>query len=252
MLISCIIDRMRKQSRKLRIKGFIQNSLLDWDGKIVSTLYTPYCNFRCPFCQNAGLILEPEKIQEIPFEIIRDYLKNNKKWIDGVCITGGEPCMYKDLPQFLAKMKKLGILVKLDTNGAFSIMLKGIITKKLVDYIALDIKAPLELTAYSKSIGSTNPKNLENVKKSIKLIIDSDVDYEFRTTVVPTLHTEKDIEKIAKFIKGAKKYALQNFSNKGEILDPQFQKVKPYHMEILYRMQRIASPFVKQCVVRGN
>ncbi len=129
---------------------------------------------------------------------------------------------------------------------------KDIINKKLVDYIALDIKAPLDLSSYSESIGVKNPKILENVKKSIKLIMDSDIDYEFRTTVVPTLHEEKDIEEIAKFIKGAKKYALQNFSNKGEILDPKFKDIKPYHIEILYRMQRIASPYVKKCIVRGS
>ncbi len=243
---------MQRKSPELIIKGFIQNSLLDWDGKIVSTLYTPYCNFRCPFCQNAGLVLNPQELETIPFKTIENYLKNNKKWVDGVCITGGEPCMYKDLPQFLSKIKKLGILVKLDTNGAFPVMLEDIIEKKLADYIALDIKAPLELTAYSKSIGIENKKVLKNVKKSIKLIMDSHIDYEFRTTVVPTLHAEKDIEEIAKFIKGAKKYALQNFSNQGEILDFKFKHIKPYHMEILYRMQRITTVYMKNCIVRDG
>ncbi len=243
---------MKRQSSKLQIKGFIPNSLLDWDGKIVSTIYTPYCNFRCPFCQNAGLVLNPQKLETIPFKTVENYLRNNKKWVDGVCVTGGEPCMYKDLPQFLSKIKKLGVSVKLDTNGGFPVLLKNIIDKKLVDYIALDIKAPLELASYSKAIGVSNPKNLENVKKSIKLIIDSGIDYEFRTTVVPTLHTEKDIEEIARFIKEARKYALQNFSNKGEILGPKFKNIKPYHIEILYRMQRIASVHVENCIVRGS
>jgi pyruvate formate lyase activating enzyme len=242
----------RKRVSKLIIKGFIPTSLLDWDGKIVSTLYTPYCNFRCPYCQNAELVLNPKRLETIPFEVIEDYLTKNKKWIDGVCLTGGEPCMYKDLPEFIQKIRKLGVLVKLDTNGGFPIMLQDIIKKKLVDYIALDIKAPIDLSSYSKSTGVKNPKILEKVKKSIKLIMNSRIDYEFRTTVVPTLHKEKDIEKIAKFIKGAKKYALQNFSNKGEILDPQFKNVKPYHIEILRRMQKIASPYVKKCVVRGG
>lgn len=243
---------MKSESSKLQIKGFIQNSLLDWDGKIVSTLYTPYCNFRCPFCQNGELVLNPQKLETVPFKAIENYMKNNKKWVDGVCITGGEPCMYKDLPQFLARIKKSGMLVKLDTNGAFPVMLEDVIKKKLVDYIALDIKAPLESEAYSKAIGIKNPENLEDVKRSIELIMDSGIDYEFRTTVVPTLHKEKDIEEIAKFIKGAKKYALQNFSNQGEILDPKFKNVKPYHIEILQRMQRITSVYVKNCVVRGS
>ena len=243
---------MQRKSTKLTIKGFIQNSLLDWDGKIVSTLYTPYCNFCCPFCQNAGLVLKPEKLETVPLGVIEDYLKKHREWVDGVCITGGEPCMYKDLPQLLEKIRKLGMLVKLDTNGAFPVLLQGIINDKLVDYVALDIKAPLDLASYCKSAGIKNPAILENVKKSIKLIMESGIDYEFRTTVVPTLHKEKDIEEIAKFIKGAKKYALQNFSNKGEILDRKFKDFKPYHIEILYRMQRMASPYVKKCVVRGG
>jgi len=243
---------MQRNPTKLIVKGFIQNSLLDWDGKIVSTLYTPHCNFRCPFCQNAELVLNPEELETIPFEVIEDYLKKNKGWIDGVCITGGESCMYKDLPEFIQKIRKLGMLVKLDTNGGFPVLLQDIINKKLVDYIALDIKAPLNLSSYSESIGVKNPQVLEKVKKSIKLIMDSDIDYEFRTTVVPTLHKKKDIEEIAKFIKGAKKYALQNFSTRGEILDPKFKDVRPYHIEILHRMQRIASPYVKKCVVRGS
>ncbi len=243
---------MKRQPSKLQIKGFIQNSLLDWDGKIVSTLYTPYCNFKCPFCHNGEIVLNPQKLETIPFRVIEDYLKNNKKWVDGVCITGGEPCIYKDLPQFIAKIKKLGILVKLDTNGGFPIMLKDIIVKKQVDYIAMDIKAPLDLASYLQSIGVKNETVLENVKKSIKLIMESDIDYEFRTTVVPSLHNEKDIEEIAKFIKGAKKYVLQNFSAQGEMLCPKFKDVKPYHIEILHRMQRIASAYVKECVVRGG
>ncbi len=243
---------MQRESTKLTIKGFIRNSLLDWDGKIVSTLYTPNCNFRCPFCQNAELVLTPEKLETIPLEVIGEYLKNNKGWVDGVCITGGEPCMYKDLPEFIREIRKLNMLIKLDTNGGFPVLLQDIIEKKLVDYVALDIKAPLDLASYSKVVGVNNPKVLENVKDSIKLIMDSGIDYEFRTTVVPTLHEEKDIEQIAKFIKGAKKYALQNFSTQGEILDPKFKDIKPYHIEILYRIQRIVSVYVKKCVVRGS
>lgn len=243
---------MQSKPSKLIIKGFIQNSLLDWDGKIVSTLYTPQCNFRCPFCQNAELVLNSERLETVPFEVIENYLKKNKAWVDGVCITGGEPCMYKNLPEFIRGIRKLGMLIKLDTNGGFPVLLKDIIKRKLVNYIALDIKAPLDLSSYNESIGVKSPQVLEDVKRSIKLIMDSDVDYEFRTTVVPTLHEEKDIEKIAKFIKGAKKYALQNFSNKGEILDPKFEDIQPYHVEILYRMQRIVAPYVEKCVVRGG
>jgi len=237
---------------KLLIKGFIQNSLLDWDGKIVSTLYTPYCNFRCPYCHNGGLVLEPEKLETIPFEIIEDYLRKNKKWVDGICLTGGEPCIFRDLPEFIKRIRNIGIMVKFDTNGTFPEMLQRIIDERLVEYIAMDIKGVLEEKAYACSIGVANKYILDRVKKSIDVIMKSGVDYEFRTTVVPTLHTEKDIEKIAKFIKGAKKYALQNFSNQGEILDPKFAEIKPYPIETLDEMQKVASEYVEKCVVRGG
>ncbi|MCK4904705.1 anaerobic ribonucleoside-triphosphate reductase activating protein [bacterium] len=237
---------------KLQIKGFIQNSLLDWDGKIVSTLYTPYCNFRCPYCHNGGLVLEPEKLESITFEEIKDYLEKNKKWVDGICLTGGEPCIFKDLPEFIQKIRDIGVMVKFDTNGTFPEMLQRIIDKKLVEYIAMDIKAPLDSEAYARSIGVGNKYMLDRIKKTIKIIMNSGLDYEFRTTVVPTLHTEEDIEKIAKSIKGAKKYALQNFSNKGEILDPKFAEIKPYYIETLQKMCDLASSYVDKCVVRGG
>jgi len=237
---------------KLQIKGFIQNSLLDWDGKIVSTLYTPYCNFRCPYCHNGGLVLEPEKLETIPFEVIKDYLEKNKKWVDGICLTGGEPCIFKDLPEFIKSIREIGVMVKFDTNGTFPEMLQSIIKQKLVEYIAMDIKGPLNFKAYAHSIGVKNKYVLERVKKSIDIIKNSGIDYEFRTTVVPTLHKDKDIEEIAKFIKGAKKYALQNFSNQGEILDPKFTEIKPYHIETLQKMCDLASPYVDKCVVRGG
>jgi len=237
---------------KLVIKGFIQTSLLDWDGKIVSTLYTPHCNFRCPYCQNAGLIINPEKLETISFKVIEDYLRRNNKWIDGICLTGGEPCMNEDLPEFIQKIRELDVMVKLDSNGTFPDMLADVIEKKLVNYIAMDVKAPLDFSSYSKSTGIKNPLILEKVKDSIRLIMDSDIDYEFRTTVVPTLHEEEDILRIAKFIKGAKKYAMQNFSAQGEILDPKFEKIKPYSIEKLNKIQKLVSPYVKECVVRGS
>ena len=237
---------------KLIIKGFIQTSLLDWDGKIVSTLYTPHCNFRCPYCQNAGLIVGPEKLETISFKVIENYLRKNNKWIDGICLTGGEPCMYEDLPKFIQKIRKLDIMVKLDSNGSFPDMLAEVIDRKLVNYIAMDIKAPLDFKSYSKSACIKNPLILEKVKDSIKLIMNSDIDYEFRTTVVPTLHEEEDILRIAEFIKGAKKYAMQNFSTQGEILDPKFKKIKPYPIEKLNKIQKLVSSYVEKCVVRGG
>jgi len=237
--------------KTLIIKGFIQNSLLDWDGKIVSTLYVPHCNFRCPYCQNAGLVLNPEEHETVPWQTIKDFLIKRKGWLDGICLTGGEPCLFKDLPEFIRKVRELDMMVKLDTNGSFPDMLEKVINAKLPNYIAMDIKAPLELAPYKKSAGIKNEKILEAVKRSIKIIMNSKIDYEFRTTVAPTLHTQEDIKKIASYIKGAKKYALQNFSAKGDLLNPEFKKVKPYSEEELGKIQIAASSYVGKCVARG-
>ncbi len=236
---------------KIRIKGFIQNSLLDWEGKIVSTLYTPYCNFRCPYCQNSGLVLNPDQYETVSFETIADYLSKNKSWVDGICLTGGEPCFFEDLLDFIKRIHDMGTQVKLDTNGTFPDMLRKVLEMGIVDYVAMDIKGPLDFQAYSRSAGIRNGKLLEKVKETIKLIMNSGVDYEFRTTVVPTLHEEADIIKIAKYIEGARKFALQNFSNR-ETLDPEFEKIKPYDIAQLKEMSKSASSFVKECLVRGK
>ncbi len=235
---------------KVVIKGFIQTSMLDWDGMIVSTLYVPGCNFRCPFCQNSGLILTPDKYETIPLKQVTDYLIKNKGWIDGVCLTGGEPCMYEDLADFIGEIRKTGVKIKFDTNGAFPGVLKGLMDKNIIDYIAIDIKAPLEEEPYKKSAGIENKLLIDRVKESIKIVMKSKIDYEFRTTVVPTLHSREDIEKIARYIKGAKKYALQNFKPQ-ETLDPEFMKIKPYNPEELKAICAYVSKYPKKCVTRG-
>lgn len=236
---------------KILIKGMIETSLLDWDGKIVSTLYTPYCNFRCPYCQNAGLVLNPDQYETITFEVISNFLINHRNWIDGICLTGGEPCFFEDLPEFLEKIRNLGMEIKLDTNGTFPKMLQRVIDRGLVNYVAMDIKAPLNFNAYEKSTRIKSKELLEKVRESVDLIIHSGVDYEFRTTVVPNLHSEEDILEIAREIGRAKKYALQNFSNR-ETMDPEFQKIAPYKIEELEKIYELCLQYVQCCVVRGK
>jgi len=236
---------------KILIKGMIETSLLDWDGKIVSTLYTPYCNFRCPYCQNAGLVLNPDQYETISFEVISDFLLSHRNWIDGVCLTGGEPCFFEDLTEFLEKIRNLGMQIKLDTNGTFPEVLKRAIDMDLIDYIAMDIKAPLTFDAYKKSARIRSKELFDRVRESVNLIVNSGVDYEFRTTVVPTLHNPEDIVDIAREIEGARKYALQNFSNR-ETMDPEFQKIVPYKNEELQEIRKRALPYVQSCVVRGK
>jgi len=194
------------------VKGFIDFSFVDWDSKISSVIFLPSCNFRCPFCHNLNLVLNPEKFGTIPFEYIEDQLNMQRGWTDGVCITGGEPTIHSDLPELCSRIKKMGFLVKLDTNGTSPSMLKELIDKKLVDYVAMDIKAPLTEKKYSEATGVKVGKLLENVKESITLLLGSNMDYEFRTTVVPTIHEEDDIEQICRSLVGCRKYVLQKFN----------------------------------------
>ena len=143
----------------MEIKGFVDLSLVDWDGKLSCVIFLPNCNFRCPFCHNTTLVLHPERGETIPFERVEDYLNKQKDWLDGVCITGGEPTLHNDLPDLCSKLKEIGFLVKVDTNGTNPTMMKELMNKSLINYIAMDIKAPLTAEKYSKATG-INAKKL--------------------------------------------------------------------------------------------
>ncbi len=235
---------------EIAIKGFVEMSMLDWAGKIASTLYLPYCNLRCPYCHNSGLVLNPEQYSSIPVEIVMDYFIRRKDWIDGVCLSGGEPCMYEDLPDFIRRLRNAGIKVKLDTNGSFPDMLQRLMDEKLIDYIAMDIKSLLDNNLYAQATGVKDEGIIERIRKSIEIVMNSGVDYEFRTTVVPTLHTKETLAAMAESIKGAKKYVLQSFVP-NNTLDPEYLKITPYTDEQIQEMQQAVSPYVQKCVLRG-
>ena len=235
---------------KLTIKGFVDVSLVDWDGKISSVVFLPNCNLRCPFCQNAKLVLHPEELPTISFEEITERLAKIKKWIDGVVITGGEPTLHLDLPLFCRKLKDLGFKVKLDTNGTNPRVLQKLIEEELIDYVALDVKAPLNEQKYSEATGVKTEKLLKEIINSINLLQNGKVDYEFRTTVVPTFHTAEDMVEIAKSIEGAKLFVLQQF-NPDNTLDPKLGKVEPYSREELEEIAKECKPFVSKVKVRA-
>jgi pyruvate formate lyase activating enzyme len=238
--------------------GLQKLTLIDFPGKLACTIFCAGCNFRCHFCYNRELVLAEEikrhpKISEDDFF---EFLSEKRKLLEGVCVTGGEPTLQKDLPDFIKKIKKLGFLVKLDTNGSNPGMLEKLFREKLIDYIAMDIKAPLGVKSkisnlkskkYEKVVGAKI--NLNKIKKSIELVKNSGVDYEFRTTVVPVLHTKEDIIQIAREISSAKKYFLQNFRPK-KTVDPKLAKIKPYPQEFLLEIQKAISPFFEICQVR--
>ncbi len=232
------------------IGGFQRVSLIDYPGKVASVVFTVGCNFRCWFCQNADLVLKNyEKLARYNQNEIMQKIKEAKNIIDGVAITGGEPTVQKDLPEFAKDIKDLGLLVKLDTNGTNPDMLKSIIRSGLVDYVAMDVKAPFG--KYYDTIGIAEQSLLENVKKSISILLNSNVDYEFRTTALPNLAADDFVE-IAKQVKGAKLYSLQQFDNKN-ILDNSKSSMKPLKIEELNEIKKKIEEagVVKKCVIKN-
>lgn len=228
------------------IKGLEKLSLLDYPNKICAVIFVAGCNFRCPYCQNPDLIHHRE-LPEIDEEKLLTWLKKRKKWLDGVCITGGEPTLYKDLPKFLKKIKQMGFLIKLDTNGTNPEMLRALIDANLLDYIAMDIKAPLE--KYKDVVNSN--VDLNKIQKSVDIIRGSKIDYEFRTTIVPGLLSAGDVLTICNWLKGSKRFYIQQFRPM-ITLDKKYESVSPYTREELETFGKIAKPFFTICGVRDN
>lgn len=222
------------------IAGFAKNSLIDFPGNIVSTVFTSGCNLKCPYCHNPDLIPFQEKTQVSEKELFT-YFEKYKNMLDGVCISGGEPTLQKDLIEFITKVKALGLKVKLDTNGTKPDVIEKIIP--LVDYIAMDIKS-------SKKGYSKFNVNYDDILRSIKLIMNADVDYEFRSTAVPEILSIEDVKEIIATIKGAKCYCIQQFVPARKMADESFS-VEPYNSKELREMQSIAAANVKKCIIRN-
>jgi pyruvate formate lyase activating enzyme len=233
----------------LDIKGFIETSLIDWDGKVVSVIFLPGCNFRCPYCQNMDLVDHPEKFKTVPEERIFEYLESHRDFIDGVCITGGEPTIHKNkgLTEFIRHVKQEGFLVKLDTNGSDPDYLKELACSGLLDFVAMDIKAPLE--DYNKA--ASVKVNTEAVKESIRFLLSGNIDHEFRTTVAPTITGIPEIEGISKLIAGAKKYVLQQFEPEN-CKDIYLRTLKPVETATMGKMLEIARKYIENVRYRGK
>ena len=204
------------------------------------------CNFRCPFCYNTNLVSRLNKRDIIPPADIFEFLKRRKNVLDAVVITGGEPSRHADLPEFIKKIKDLGFLVKLDTNGTNPLMLKKLIQDKLIDYLAMDIKGPLP--KYSKIVNVKVRK--KKIRESIKIIMNSNLPYEFRSTILSALHSGEDVEKMAKLIKGAKKYYLQKFQATGDLNNQEFNNYKSYTDKEMKKLCKIAGKYVEKCFMR--
>jgi len=204
----------------MKVAGFEKFTLLDYPGKMVSVVFTPGCVFRCPFCHNPELIEPVDEASKKLFLESKEqeffaFLEKRKGKLDGVCITGGEPTLHNDLLPFIKRMKGMGFLVKLDTNGLFPDIVESIMDTELVDYWAIDIKHTRE--KYHLATGKKLP--MADIERSVSLLMERAPDYEFRTTVVPGIHEEGDFEEIADWIDGARTYYLQEFRG-GKVYDP--------------------------------
>lgn len=229
----------------MTICGLQKLTLIDFPGRLAATVFLCGCNLRCPWCYSKELVL-PEEMQKLPKISEKEFfgfLAERQGMLAGVVVCGGEPTTYQDFPKFAKKIKDMGFAVKLDTNGSNPAMLKKLIDKKLVDYVAMDVKLPKE--RYQKELG-INPTEIE---KSINILKESKIDFEFRTTIVPTVHTREDIVGIAKWLSPVKKYYLQNFRPERTI-NPKFEKLKPYPDKELLEIQKAVAPFFEICKVR--
>lgn len=229
----------------MSIGGFQKFSLIDYPGKICAIVFTQGCNFRCQYCHNPELVKPSLFGKTIPEEEILSFLEKRKGKLDAVEITGGEPTLQKDLVDFMQRIKEMGYLVKLDTNGSNPEILEIIINHELVDYIAMDIKAPLE--KYKEVTHSVISP--EKIKRSIRVIMNSDIKYEFRTTVVKSQLSKEDIINIGKLIEGAELYILQKFIP-SKTLDPNFLNEKTYSDGELGSLKKKLEKFVCRCLVR--
>lgn len=219
--------------------GMQKLSLVDYPGKMATTLFTGGCNLRCPFCHNRDLVFINENQNEIKTSYVFEYLNKRMNIIDGVCISGGEPLIHENIAEFINIVKQMGYKVKIDTNGLYPSRLKKLIDMNLVDYVAVDIKNTLD--KYNMTTG-TDDVDTDNILKTIEILKNSYIDYEFRTTVVKEFHSEEDILKIAKMIAGAKKYYLQMYVDKETVISPGFHHYSKNEME---HLKDIASQYVK-------
>jgi len=230
----------------VEIKGIEKFAPKDFVGFISSTVFLGGCNFRCPFCHNSDLVLRAQALPTYPMDYFISYLDSRKGWLEGICISGGEPLIHDDLEVLLVLIKERNLLVKIDSNGSFPSRLEELLKKELVDYIAMDVKAPLE--RYQEVTGSKVKE--KDIARSIDIVKNSGLEYVFRTTVVPDLIGSEDIKKIGQMLNGAKVYQLQQFVPVKPI-DSEYLKKKPYTREVIQEFAKIAEPYFSEVKIEG-
>ena len=229
------------------LKGLQKLTLLDFPGKIACTVFAGGCNFRCPFCHNASLVLG-DRLSESPTLSEEDFfafLKKRRGMLEGVCVSGGEPSLYPDRIPFLIKIKELGYAVKLDTNGYRPNIIREAMAAGAVDYFAMDIKNSRE--SYARTVGLSD-FDISKIEESVSALMSGSVDFEFRTTLVRELHSEDDVLSIAKWIRGSEKYFLQTFIDSGDLIGTNFSGYNKNETEYLLKLLK---PYVPNAQIRG-
>lgn len=229
----------------MRIQGLQKLTLLDFPGKVACTVFTAGCNFRCPFCHNASLVVNIPQEAEITEEGFFDFLKKRQGVMDGVCVSGGEPLLQPGIEDFIQRIKEMGYAVKLDTNGSFPEKLQTLVEKGLIDYVAMDIKNSRE--SYSITSG-VEPLDIEAIEKSVSYLKEGHIPYEFRTTVVKNFHTEEEFERIGEWLLGAKQYFLQNFVDSGDLIN---KRVQGCSEEDMKEFLKVVQKYVPGAKLRG-
>lgn len=227
------------------LSGLAKLTLLDYPGKTACTVFTGGCNFRCPFCHNAPLVIGADAAGRLSEEDVLSHLKKRQGILDGVCITGGEPLLQKDISEFIARIRDLGYSVKLDTNGSFPEKLASLVEKGLIDYVAMDIKNSKE--KYPATVGIEG-FDIAPICESVEFLKGGSLPYEFRTTVVREFHTAEDFAAIGDWISGAKKYFLQAFSDAGELIQSGLHGVEKPEMQAF---SELLKPKIELVELRG-
>lgn len=227
------------------ILGLQKTTLLDYPGKVASTIFTGGCNFRCPYCHNRDLVMPPADVLAYSKEEIFAHLTAKKKVLDGVCITGGEPTLQGDLIDFIRKIKDMGLLVKLDTNGTNPAILKTLVAEGLLDYVAMDIKNSIE--KYD-DVAHMIHFDMSPILESVDFLKSSDIDYEFRTTIMKECHDTDDMASIGKWLAGAKAYYLQSYRESDQVINPVFSA---HSTETLLSFVDILKPYINNTQLRG-
>lgn len=227
------------------IKGLQKTTLLDYPGKVACTVFAGGCNFRCPFCHNASIVLTPNLGENMSFDELFAFLEKRRGILEGVCITGGEPLLDDGVFGLMRRMRDMGLCVKLDTNGSFPDRLEYVIENRLVDYVAMDIKnSPAK---YAVTCGADNV--LDRVLRSVDILLDGRVDFEFRTTVVRELHAFEDFHAIGEWIRGARRYFLQSFKDSGDIIGG--EQFSAYDTDDMEKILAIVREYIPSAQLRG-